>query len=103
MVEAAELFNSVNGTKFDGIIVPTETVAFRREQIKSTTDNIGTFDGSNPNIRYSVRERVDSKAAAVLQKENEQLKTDVAKLKELFNSYGHAWSCAPAYFLRRFY
>jgi hypothetical protein len=28
MVEAAELFNQVNGTEFDGIVVPTETVAF---------------------------------------------------------------------------
>lgn len=55
MVEAAELFNSVNGTDFDGIIVPTETVAFRPEQIKSATDNIGTFDGENPDIRYQER------------------------------------------------
>ena len=57
MVEAAELFNSVNGTKFDGIIAPTETVVFRPEQIKSATDNIGTFDGSNPDIRYSLSEQ----------------------------------------------
>lgn len=56
MVEAAELFNTVNGTKFDGIRVPTETVAFYPEQIKSATDNIGTFDGNNPDIRYSMSE-----------------------------------------------
>lgn len=55
MVEAAELFNTVNGTNFDGIVVPTETIAFRPEQIKSATDNIGTFDGGNPDIRYSYR------------------------------------------------
>lgn len=54
MVEAAELFNSITGTEFDGIIVPTETVVFRPEQIKSATDNIGTFDGGNPDIRYSL-------------------------------------------------
>jgi hypothetical protein len=54
MVEATELFNSVNGTEFDGIVVPTETVAFYPEQIKSATDNIGTFDKSNPDIRYSL-------------------------------------------------
>ena len=29
-------------------------VAFDSEQIKSATDNIGTFDGSNPDIRYSL-------------------------------------------------
>ena len=30
-----------------------EYIAFYPEQIKSATDNIGTFDGSNPDIRYS--------------------------------------------------
>lgn len=60
MVEAAELFNKVNGTNFDGIVTATETVAFRPEQIKSATDNIGTFDGSNPDIRYKVP--VDAKS-----------------------------------------
>ena len=56
MVEATELFNSINGTTFDGIVVPTETVAFYPEQIKSATDNIGTFDKNNPDIRYSLSE-----------------------------------------------
>ena len=55
MVEAAELFNTVNGTNYDGIVVPTETVSFYPTQIKSATDNIGTFDGKNPNIKYSGR------------------------------------------------
>lgn len=56
MVEAAELFNRVNGTEFDGIVAPTETVAFYPEQIKSATDNIGTFDKNNPDIRFSISE-----------------------------------------------
>ena len=51
--EAIELFNEVNGTKFDGIITPTETVVFSSTQIKSATDNVGTFDSENPDIRYS--------------------------------------------------
>lgn len=55
MVEATELFNSINGTAFDGIVVPTETVAFRPEQIKSATDNIGTFDSQNDDIYHSLR------------------------------------------------
>ena len=59
MVEAAELFNTVNGTNFDGIVVPTETIAFRPEQIKSATDNIGTFDGNNPDIRFSLSEEIE--------------------------------------------
>lgn len=31
-------------------------IAFEPEQIKSSTDNIGTFDGSNPDIRYQKRD-----------------------------------------------
>lgn len=54
-VEAVKLYNEVNGTDFDGIISNTETVAFYPEQIKSATDNIGTFDGNNPDIRYSLK------------------------------------------------
>ncbi len=33
-----------------------EYIAFYPEQIKSATDNIGTFDKNNPDIRYSVKE-----------------------------------------------
>lgn len=53
MVETVELFNSVNGTKYDGIVTETETIVFDSTQIKSATDNIGTFDGDNPDIRFS--------------------------------------------------
>ncbi len=53
-VEAVELFNQINGTKFDGFILDTETVAFYPSQIKSATDNIGTFDRNNPDINYSI-------------------------------------------------
>ena len=52
MVEAIMLFNEVNGTTYDGIIVPTETVAFYPNQIKSV-DN--TNPTSDPDIRYSDR------------------------------------------------
>ena len=52
--EAMQLFNVVNGTNFDGVITPTETVVYDNTQIKSATDNIGTFDKSDPNIRYSL-------------------------------------------------
>lgn len=83
LVEATELFNSVNGTEFDGIVVPTEVVAFRPEQIKSATDNIGTFDSSNPDIRYSDRDPAAGRVNEVLQKENAKLKEDVQYLKDL--------------------
>ena len=56
MVEAVKLFNNVNGTTFDGIVVDTETVAFEPTQIKSATENIGTFAPDNPDIRYQLRD-----------------------------------------------
>ncbi len=59
--EALELFNEVNDTNFDGIITPTETVVYEPTQIKSATDNIGTFDKSNPDIRYSTKRDTDRK------------------------------------------
>ena len=51
---------------YDGVIFDTDTdnpmmadtfyVVFRPEQIKSATENIGTFDPNNPDIRYSVED-----------------------------------------------
>ena len=42
---------------FDGVILEAPQgnvyMAFDNSQIKSATDNIGTFDGRNPDIRYS--------------------------------------------------
>ena len=52
MVEAIMLFNEVNGTTYDGIIVPTETVAFYPNQIKNV-DNLNPTE--NEDIRYSDR------------------------------------------------
>lgn len=53
LAEAIELFNKVNNTDYDGVITPTETVVYEPTQIKSATDNIGTFDKSKDDIRYS--------------------------------------------------
>ena len=52
--EAMQLFNEVNGTNFDGVITPTETVVYDNTQIKSATSNIGTFDKTKSDIRYSL-------------------------------------------------
>lgn len=56
--------------------------AFDSNQIKSATDNVGTFDGSNPDIRYSSRTQQE-KALQKVEAENERLKTDVEYLKKL--------------------
>lgn len=51
MVEAVELFNEINGTDFDGLILDTETVTFRSEQAKLTSNETPTDD---PDIRFSL-------------------------------------------------
>lgn len=51
MVEAIELFNKVNGTDYNGIIAPTETVAFYPEQIKEVANQKPTAD---KDIRFSL-------------------------------------------------
>ena len=45
-----------------------EIVAFEPSQIKSATDNVGTFDGSNPDIRYQF---VGERGAAAMDKAEE--------------------------------
>ena len=57
--EAITLFNEVNKTNYDGIVTPTETVVYEPTQIKSATDNIGTFDRTNLDIRFSLRDTVE--------------------------------------------
>lgn len=57
LVAAVELFNDVNGTNYDGIILPTETVTFASNQAKN-------IDNKNPtvaqDIRFSMREPVEA-------------------------------------------
>ncbi|MER2539910.1 MAG: hypothetical protein ABTQ26_11780 [Azonexus sp.] len=42
-------------------------VAFDRKQIKSATGNNGQFDGSNPNITYSLKRQIEADAFAAVQ------------------------------------
>ena len=63
-----DYFRSSN---YDGVIVNNDVgsfgrstktyIAFKYTQVKSATDNIGTFDGKNPDIRYSID---DTKSSA---------------------------------------
>ena len=81
LVECVELFNEVNGTKFDGIITDIETVVFDSRQIKSATDNIGTFDAENPDVNFSntfTAKRIQDRMS--LAQQNTQLKTAAENL-----------------------
>lgn len=67
-----QIIHNTDRSKYDGVIFENindswtddaefgnaETVyyPFKNSQIKSATDNVGTFDGSNPDIRYSDRD-----------------------------------------------
>ena len=53
LVAAVELFNYVNGTNYDGIILPEEIVTFTSNQAKNIDNKTPTAD---PDIRYSLRE-----------------------------------------------
>ena len=80
MVAAAELFNEINGTAFDGFILDTETVVFNSNQAKRV-DNLNPT--SNPDTRFSDRDPDYQKVNKVLKQENAKLKEDVSYLKEL--------------------
>lgn len=56
LVAAIELFNEINSTDFDGIILATETVIFNSEQAKLTSNTEPTTD---PDIRYSLPQEVE--------------------------------------------
>lgn len=59
----AAIIREAKSKGYDGVILENDTrndlekdtfyVVFAPTQIKSATDNIGTFDGANPDIRYS--------------------------------------------------
>ena len=56
-------------SKYDGVIVKNDAgsfgrttktyIAFSNTQVKSATDNIGTFDGKNSDIRYAVDDTIN--------------------------------------------
>lgn len=75
MVAAVELFNEINGTALDGIVVPTETVAFKPEQIKLTSNERPT---EHEDVRFqmwddSPVETVSDKLVAVHNVSEEKL------------------------------
>lgn len=75
MAAAIQLFNEVNGTDYDGIVAPTETVAFYPNQIKSVDNTAPTSDAD---IRYSLSEEVENVSDRLSMSEWKQVKTAVA-------------------------
>lgn len=82
--EAVKLFNKVNKTDYDGIVVPTETVAFEPNQIKNVTNEEPTND---PDIRYQlddVDDTMTERRIQALQDQNEALKQANDLLEQQF-------------------
>ncbi len=52
-----EFSKALRNAGYDGVVYDNqEYVVFNPNQIKSATENIGTYDANNPDIRYSLRE-----------------------------------------------
>lgn len=84
-----------DSTGYDGIVYNTDNtdyyVAFTPEQIKSATDNIGTFDKDNKDIRYSKQLDTDGKEFVKVDDTtiNEKNPKDIVKaLKQIAESKG---------------
>ena len=86
LVKTTELFNELNGTTYDGFILPTETVVFNSNQIKKV-DNINPT--SNPDVRYSISSKYTNDLKDIMKKygslqmrysqEVDQVLSDIAK------------------------
>lgn len=93
-VYEANILRAAKANGNDGVILVTETdseyaadtfyVVFNREQIKSATDNIGTFDRTNPDIRFSISEDESSTSYS-----NLPVKAQT-RVRELENAFGRA-------------
>lgn len=73
MTRHPEITNTIIENNYDGILQSTEgdeAVVFSPTQIKSATGNVGTFDGENPDIRYSF---LDEKLDELSRKYDESL------------------------------
>ena len=81
----AKIIREAKAGGYDGLVIEADTtnellkdtfyVAFQPNQIKSATDNIGTFDKNNPDIRFSRRISAEEQM--------ERMETEIQYLKKL--------------------
>lgn len=89
---------SLRDAGYDGVFISEDTGSFGRktdaiialdpEQVKSATDNLGTYDGKNKDIYFSDRDPTAEATRAALEKENGKLREDVSRLRELLRLQG---------------
>lgn len=74
---------------YDGVIQRNKSgdiniaVAFDSNQIKSATENLGTFDKNDPDIRHSLKAGTVNNTLAAMQEENDLLKEQVKDYRAL--------------------
>ena len=86
---------------YDGIHDGIEWVAFDPSQLKSATDNIGTFDRNNPDIRYELRDnqgRELTKAQAEKFKDS-QVRDKDGRLKTVYHGSSAVFNVFSADFM----
>lgn len=77
---------------FDGVHDGSEWVAFDPEQIKSATDNRGTFDKNNPDIRYS--RELESEEQRTIRRQQERIDY-LSKQLRSHTAFGWAKTVSP--------
>lgn len=87
-----EIVRALKENGYDGIILREDTGSWGRKteayialdpaQVKSATDNIGLFDGKNPDIRFSMSDFDSAYSAAVEQGDTDKAKELVAQAAE---------------------
>ena len=77
LVAAIELFNEVNGTNYDGIILPTETVTFKSNQAKKTSNKAPTV--SSDTRMSKDLSGVDSEGKALTPEQAEYFKDSLVR------------------------
>ena len=89
-----EFREEAEGEGYDGVYyngdLRQEMVVFYPNQIKSATDNVGTYDAGNPDIRYSIgnkrkeqmRQRLNTKLAGATEEQVERTIAEIEKLGE---------------------
>lgn len=88
----ARIIREAKNGGYDGVIIEADTtdellkdtfyVVFSPNQIKSATDNVGTFDRGNPDIRFSDRNS-QSRQVERLERKNAELKAEAEYLKQV--------------------
>ena len=76
IIEKSVIQEAIKAAGFDGFYVQEQgrknLAVYEPTQIKSATGNIGTYDATNPDIRYSLRDATDAFDPAVVGEASEQ-------------------------------